>query len=907
MHGTSLKHINCFFLFLLLIAFCQPVSAQITPAQASELLAERGVNEDTLRARLIKKGFDPDQIQPDQIPEFQGVIVQTIKEIEEDQQRSKPSVPTKTLNPDVNPAKKDIVATEKPEITPPPPPIVEVKKIPIYGQEIFKNNSVAVYQKADEMSPTDDYILGVGDKLGIVGFGRSQFDQILDIGGDGFVKPSMGGTQLPRILLKGLKFGDAKELLFQRFSQYNLINRGEFQVTLNKPRNISVNVLGEAMTTGTFTLPAFNTAFNVLSAAGGPTDIGSVRRIKVISGSNVRILDVYEFMNDPGVAKNFFLQNNDFIHVPVAEKVVEIEGAITRPMAYELLDKENLSQLIKYAGGTKANGYLSDVKVTRYLDDKQVITNVNFRELAASGGDYVLYNGDKVEIKTIEDNTLNFVNVSGAVYFQGKYERRPGMRVADLLNQSKLKSEARLDYAYLLKFQQDSTYRYQRINLQSILDNPSSSENNELSNGDQLQVMTLKSYVDPSSFSIAGAVRNPDTFAITTDGNLKLEDAILLAGGLLVDAEDNGYIFRQNPSEPKRAEYIQINIREAFDHPGSNANVEIKAGDQIRVFGKSDTRDILTVSVYGAVRSPGTFPFGPDMKLADLVNLAGGFTFGADHDRIDISRSEYGDGREVKITQYTTQLPSDFGLKDSGNTSFKLEPFDNVYIRNIPQFEPQSTVFIKGEVRYPGTYPILRDKERISDLIERAGGISGQAFPGGAKLYRQGDSTGLVVINLQEILQNKSIPSNVILLNGDIIEIPKTRDLVTIGGLVNLNEAYSEGFLTGEKRISVAFRGEKSAKYYIEHFAAGVNKKGSVKEIKVQYADGGVERTTQFLFFNHYPKVKRGSFITVGAKEIPLPTDKNEKHVDWETVFKDTLTQATAVLTLIILVDQLGK
>lgn len=904
MHSISLKHISWFILFLVLIAYCQPVSAQITPAQASELLAERGVNEDTLRARLIKKGFDPDQIQPDQIAEFQGVIVQTIKEIEEDQQNSKVNVPIKTLNPDVNPAKKDIVVTEKPEIPPPPPPIVEVKKTPIYGQEIFRNNSVAVYQKADEVPPSDDYILGVGDKIGIVGFGRSAFDEILEIGPDGFVKPS---KDLPRIILKGLKFGDAKELLFQRYKQYYLIDRGEFQVTLNKPRNISVNVLGEAVTTGTFTLPAFNTAFNVLSAAGGPTDIGSVRRIKVISGSNVRILDVYEFMNNPGVAKNFFLQNNDFIHVPVAEKVVQIEGAITRPMAYELLDNENLSQLIKYAGGAKANGYLSDVKVTRYLDDKQVITNVNFRELTASGGDYVLYNGDKVEIKTIEDNALNFVDVSGAVYFQGRYERRSGMRVADLLHQSKLKPEARLDYAYLLKFQQDSTYRYQRINLQMVLDNPSSTENIELANGDQLQVMTLKSYVDASSFSISGAVRSPDTFAITTDGNLKLEDAILLAGGLLVDAEDRGYIIRQNPSEPKRAEYIQINIREAYDHPDSDSNVEIRGGDQIKVFRKGDTRDILTVSVYGAVRSPGTFSYGPDMMLADLVNLAGGFTFGADHDRIDISRSEYGDGREVKITQYTTQLPSDFGLNDSGNSSFKLEPFDNVYIRNIPQFEPQSTVFIKGEVRYPGTYPILRDKERISDLIERAGGISGQAFPGGAKLFRQGDSTGLVVINLQEILQNKNIPSNVILLNGDIIEIPKTRDLVTIGGLVNLNEAYSEGFLTGEKRISVAFRGEKSAKYYIDHFAAGINKKGSVKEIKVQYADGGVERTTQFLFFNHYPKVKRGSFITVGAKEIPLPSDKNEKHVDWETVFKDTLTQATAVLTLIILVDQLGK
>ena len=276
-----------------------------------------------------------------------------------------------------------------------------------------------------------------------------------------------------------------------------------------------------------------------------------------------------------------------------------------RPMKYELLDKENLSQLLKFAGGIKANGYLSDVKVTRYLEDKQIITNINFRELAASAGDYILYNGDKVEIKTIEDNALNYVNITGAVYFQGQYERRPGMKVSDLLYQSRLKPEARLDYAYLLKFQPDSTYRYERINLQSILDNAASADNVELGNGDQLQVLALKSYVFQNRFSIEGAVRNPDTFAITTDGNIKLEDAILLAGGLLIDAEDRGYIIRQDPTEPKTAEYIPINIRKAFDSPGSASNLEIKAGDQIRIFGKSERRDNLTVSIFGAVRNPG--------------------------------------------------------------------------------------------------------------------------------------------------------------------------------------------------------------------------------------------------------------------------------------------------------------
>ncbi len=905
MHGTSLKHISSFLLLLFLVAFCKPCFAQITPAQAREMLAERGVPEDTLRARLIKKGYDPEKIRPDQVDQFQTVILETIHEIESDQQRLKQQGEKKTEKEDLNPPKDEKKVEVKTEVPSQPPLPKKVIKPLIYGQEIFRNNSVAVYQRADDITPSDDYVLGVGDKIGIVGFGKSQFQEILEIkaDGDGFVQPSLQ----PRILLKGVKYGDAKELLFQRYRQYYVIDRGGFNVSLNKPRNISVNVFGEAKTTGAFTLPAFNTAFNVLSAAGGPTDIGSVRRIKVISGSDVRLLDVYEFMNDPGIARNFFLQNNDYIHVPVAEKVIEIEGAITRPMAYELLDNENLGQLIKYAGGVLPNSYLSDVKVTRYLDDRQVITNINFRELADSGGDYILYNGDKVEIKTIEDNALNFVNISGAVYFQGKFERRPGMRISDLLAQSKLRPEARLDFAYLLKFQPDSTYRYERINLQSVLVNPASADNVELGDGDQLQVMTLKSYVDKSIFSVTGAVREPDTFAFKPGMNFKLEDAILLAGGLLIDADNYGYIIRQDPSEPKTSKYIQINIREAFNSPESPSNIEIKSGDQIVVYGKAATRDYLIVSIFGAVRKPGTYNYGPDMTLADLVNLAGGFTFGADPERIDISRAEFGNGQDLQITQYTTQLPPDFGLNQPSDNSFALIPFDNVFVRNIPKFELQQTVLLNGEVKYPGMYPILRDKERISDLIARAGGLSDEAFPDGAKLYRQGDSTGLVVINLNEILQNNNVPSNVVLLSGDIIEIPKSRDLVTIGGLVNLDEAYSERFLTGERRISVAFRGEKSAKYYIDNFAAGISEAGSPAEIKVQYADGGVEKTKKFLFFNQFPKARRGSIISVGPKRVKPVVEKESKDVDWGTVLRDTLTQATAVLTILILVDQLGK
>ena len=899
---TRTTYISACIIFFLIVGFTPSAFSQITESQARELLAQKGIPEDTLRNRLLKKGYDPERIRPDQVDEFQTVVLETIAEIEADQAQGQ--IPAGNSQPSAQPPV--IVAVPVAPTTPNPAfqqgPNPQPKSS-IYGHEIFRNNSIAVYQRTDEIVPSDDYILSTGDKLAVVIYGRSQAADVLEIGSDGFVTP----TGQPKIPLKGLRFVDAKELLYQRYNQYYVMGRGQFQVTLTQPRNITVNVFGEAITPGSYTLPGFNTAFNIIAAAGGPTEIGSVRKIKVISGDRTRNLDVYEFMSDPAVARNFFLQNNDYIHIPVADKVVSIQGAITRPMSYELLENENLTQLIKFAGGTKPNSYLADVKITRFLEDRQVITNINYRELAEGGGDYILYNGDIVEIKSIEDDALNFVDITGAVQFPGRYENSTGLRISDLLAQSVLRPEARLDFAYLLQYQPDGTYRYQRIDLRNILADESSPENLLLNDQDVLQVMTLKTYADIRFFSVGGAVKRPDTFAFNPEGILRLEDAILLAGGLRLDAADHGYIMRFDPTEPKTIEYLHVDLREAFNNPTSDANVEIRAGDRIVVYDEGSLRDNMTVSIFGAVRNPGTFSYGPEMTLADLVNLAGGFQFGADNDRIDIARVDLDSGDEVKVLQYSAALPPDFNLNDQSDNSVKLRPYDHVYVRTIPEFSLQQTVTITGEVKYPGMYAILGPNERISDVIARAGGLTAAAFAAGAKMYRNRDSTGLVVINLEDILRNVSEPSNVTLLSGDVIQIPKNRDLVTIGGYVDLDEQYSDGFLRGQNSITVAFRGVKNAKYYIDNFAAGVSKDGDPSTIKVQYADGHVKKAKKFLFFNSYPKVERGSVITVDAKEIKVKEQVEREKIDWGIVLRDTLTQATAVLTILILVDQLGK
>jgi protein involved in polysaccharide export with SLBB domain len=893
MFRLILIRILCLLCLLIVSAAFHTLHAQISESQARELLAQRNIPEDTLRARLLKKGYDVDNLKPSQVQDFQRVLLETVNEIEAERALAEKSSKVVTPPVDVTVAPKP---AEKPaESTPIVPAEVLPPKLGIYGQEIFHNNSIAVYKTSSEAIVPDDYILDTGDEIGIIGFGKSQFDQKLTVSQEGFVTLGPG---LPKVLLKGLKWKEAKEVLYQRYSLYNSIGRNEFQATLIQPRNMTVNVFGEAKTTGSITLPGINNAFNVITAAGGPTDIGSVRNIKIIRGKQVIPVDVYKFMSDPSVATNAYLLNNDYIHIPIAQKVVTITGAVVRPMQYELLEDENLLQLIQYAGGTKPDAYLLDVQITRFMNDRKIITDVNLRELMEHGGDYILVNGDMVTIKTLDSGTGSYVTILGEVSFPGNFEIKEGKRISDLVNQAVLKPGARLDYAYLLMHQPDGTFKYERINLQEILNNPKTAVDLELHNQDVVQVMPLSTYVEKGTFSIEGAVNQPNVFPFNPEGQLKLEDALLLAGGLKKEAADKGFVIRHDPHEPKTLQYLNVDFKKAMTEPGSDANIDIHSGDVIRVMDKTNQRDEIFVTISGAVRYPGQYAFGPNLTVVDLVNLAGGVVYGADSSRIDIARANLEQGKDVNVTQITTSL---FDSSTGKNTSIVLEPFDQVYVRSIPEFELQEIVTITGEVKYPGNYALVKDKERIYDLIERAGGITGGAFPEGAKLFRSNDNTGLVVIDLKSILQNQNVPSNIVMREGDVLQIPKSHDLVTIEGFVNLDEAYSPSFLEGQGSISVAYRGDKSAKYYIDNFAAGISDRGLASKIKVQYADGRVEKTKKFLFFNDYPDAAKGSHIIVGAKPIkPLKT-KEQTKTDWSGVLRDTMAQATAVLTLLIL------
>ncbi|MEY3242446.1 MAG: hypothetical protein RIR11_3885, partial [Bacteroidota bacterium] len=349
------------------------------------------------------------------------------------------------------------------------------------------------------------------------------------------------------------------------------------------------------------------------------------RTIKVIRGKQTKILDVYAFMNNPSIQFDFFLEDNDMIYVPVSERVVSISGAIRRPFKFELITGENLVQLLQYAGGLNPNAYNEVIQVRRFINDKQVLIDVNLKALISANQDFTLLNGDEVIVRDIPTEIENTANITGAVELPGVYALTETPRVSDLLKKGVLQRGARTDMAFLLRKNPNGTTRLLQLNLDQILAQPGSTADIVLERQDELTVYTQAQYIDLTTISVIGAVRTPiKEYPFSPDSTITLQRAVLLSGGLRPDANGQGYIIRTDPNNTKKKEYIPVNITEALQRPNSKSNLSLQPFDELDVFSAITYTDASEVNVVGAVRTPGKFQYSPTLNLKDLLLLAGG-------------------------------------------------------------------------------------------------------------------------------------------------------------------------------------------------------------------------------------------------------------------------------------------
>ncbi len=254
----------------------------------------------------------------------------------------------------------------------------------VFGKHIFTNGSLNLYEVSKDYIPNDSYILGPGDVVTVSIFGKSQADLQFTIKPDGFIEPA----SLPKIYLKGVTLGQARKIVERRLRNFYQFEKGQFALTLTTARTLTIQITGAVAQPGTYTLSAYNTAFNALIAAGGPTKLGTVRNVQVINGGRVKELDVYEYLFNPQKQSDYYLQNNDILYVPFIGDLVEIKGSVKQVGVFEMKEKETFKDLLEYAGG-----YLSDA-----LEDEIQLVRKN------KEGSYVKeYSGDALAKLTFED------------------------------------------------------------------------------------------------------------------------------------------------------------------------------------------------------------------------------------------------------------------------------------------------------------------------------------------------------------------------------------------------------------------------------------------------------------------------------------------------------------------------
>jgi protein involved in polysaccharide export with SLBB domain len=521
-------------------------------------------------------------------------------------------------------------------------------------------------------------------------------------------------------------------------------------------------------------------------------------------GKVVKTLDVYEFMLYPDSRLDFYLQDNDYIAVGMAERLVQIGGAVQRPMIYELKANENLANLLELAGGFAPDAYRDKMQIKRVAGKEYQLIDVPAADFAKAK----LERGDQVAIAQITDRISEFLDVEGAVYLPQRMAYRPGMTV---------------------------------------------------------------------------------------------NQAIEGAGGLLPDVVlDKAYLTRTKPD--LTLEFIP------FDLSAAKSPV-LQNKDKITIVGKPDYDKGLNISVDGAVRNAVNTAFAEGMTLGDALRLAGGLLPNADYSRVEVSRlnafSEFqkGTNRQVRTTALLTEVPRELSRDltvQSEALNFALQPYDQIIVREIPEYKLQQMVYIGGEVQYPGFYAIMARDEKLTNLMGRAGGPTRYADIRNAQLLRENSPN--IVVNLQKAVRGTKSPFNYVLLPGDRIEIPRVDNLVSI---VGTGHKYYEN--ADKVEINVPYTYRRSARRYVTEYALGFAKKADRKSLYVEYPNGKVDKTKNFGLFKDYPTVKKGGTIYIALKADKVKEEKQkreQKPFDMNQAVATVTAALTSFATLYVLLTR---
>ena len=576
----------------------------------------------------------------------------------------------------------------------------------------------------------------------------------------------------------------------------------------------------------------------------------------------------------------------------MAQKVVRLEGAVRRPMRYELIEKETLKDVIEYAGGLNYNAYQESAQIERFEDGEVKYMEFSLANVMSGSQKVELMNGDIIRIRTSNKPMENYVAINGGVYYGGNYDFEKNRSLQTLIDNAKPTYTAKTDFVFVERTKPDETVEILTVPFPGVDGNPDF----ELEPRDVVRVLQLSDYRDLETISVSGQVRSPFSRQFGLNDRMTVKQAIEYADGLKESVFPVAYIFRKDLTNPAKMEYLQISLE-------NDGDMELQPGDQLNVYDNTTYTNVGEVRVSGAVKNPFGTTFDQSLTVHDMLVMAGGFEVGAAFDRVEVFRLNISEKDEVKLEQITLAVDEDYNLVGG---DFQLQPFDNIVVRMTPNFTMGRTVEINGRVKYPGVYVLEDNKTQLWEIIQMAGGLLDDADPY-ARLFRTYNNRGNIGLDLREVKSNKgSLKSDPILMNGDVINIVRLENTVNIRETGTRMAQYVPAEYSSTNKL-IVYQGKHNAAWYVRHYAGGFQKTADKNSVTVTFPNNQTESTKRgFLWIRRYPKVEPGGVVTMRFDEEKREKlEKPKEKIDWGNEFRTSLSTLTSVVSLILLIDRL--
>lgn len=774
------------FLIVLFLSFQWVAAQSISDEQVIKIVMtekEKGSDEKTIAQKLLRQGVTPAQLRRikakyDQEQEGLGALdVTAIKRNRQAVDKNAPVNDRKGENFMLRDEKAKYNNLQKREMLQSEMTFLDIdsvvyynnllkEKEVVYGRNLF-NNELLTFEPAMNIPTPADYVLGAGDQVIIDIWGASQQSIDGEISPDGFVVVEEIGP----IKLAGLTVAEANEYVKDMLG--GDYNGSSITLSVGTTRSVKVEVVGDVVTPGSYTLSAFSTLFNALYTAGGISDMGTLREINVFrGGKSVAKIDVYDYIINGNNDGNIRLQDNDLIVVGPYDAIVSVGGKVKRPMKYEMKDDETLSKLLTFAGNFTGDAFTKNVRVIRKSGREYSVHTVEKDAFAS----FKLFDGDSIFVDSIIPRFSNMVEVKGAVFHPGMYETGGNINtVLDLIDAADgLREDAFTARAVMHRRKPDRRLEVLAVNIEGIMDG--TVPDVELRKEDVLFIPSVNDMRGEETLRINGEVNYPGVYEYAE--NTTIEDFVLQAGGLTnaasmvkVDVFRRIYDAKALAEQDTITKNFSFAIKDGFVVEGEPGFL-LEPFDEVHVRKSPVNSVTMNVTVEGAVNFAGDYAmYSRNYRLSDLINAAGGLSEFAFPEGARLYRKMTDEERaqresvmklsQIQMYEESMRSESDYDITLADSLmNLKLELGDvyavainlemaienpggveDIVLREsdvltVPQYT--STIKISGEVRYPITLNYKKG-EKLSYYIKRAGGYTDRAKKSGVyAIYMNG-------------------------------------------------------------------------------------------------------------------------------------------------------------------------